>query len=187
MKKTDYDAHGRVIAHQLPLAFKDLPIIGGTTILRSEHQPSDIKSGAIFYLADHFIIDRNGRCMPRYFPSSYKEYENIFEAAREVYPKEMLPSDSKLYAIVNGEVFEGKTKKVKPFEALEDFVDYVQTTEKKEGTTVVSFSKRDFDALAHIIEILGGKWGISGKFYNDMLYRVHIYGSAPPLPAPTRK
>lgn len=96
-------------------------------------------------------------------------------------------SNSKIYAIVNGQVLEGKTKKVKPLEDLEDFVDYVQQTEKEEGATVVSFSRIDFEVLANIIEKQGSRWGMSERFYHAMFYRVHVYGSPPPLPAPTRK
>ena len=145
----------------------------------------------IFYLADHFVLRSDGKFHPRYYPVEGRVfnnvYNNIFEAARDIYPKGMLPSDSKLYAIVNGEVLEGKTKKVKPFEALEDFVDYIQKTEKKEGATVISFGRRDFEALANVIEMQDSRWGISERFYNGVLYRVHVYGSPPPLPAATRK
>ncbi len=145
----------------------------------------------IFYLEDYFVLRPDGRFHPLYYPAEGRAYNNvynnIFEAARACYPQGMLPSDSKLYTIVNGEVLEGKTKKVKYFEHLEDFVDYIQKTEKKEGATVLSFGRRDFETLSAIIELSRRMWGISERFYNGVLYRVHVYGSPPPLPAATRK
>lgn len=165
MNNVAYDRYGGII--QLPLTFKDLPGIGG--IITGESAWSNVTRGGIFYLEDHFIVT-----------------EDVIKAARTAYPKDMLPSsNSKLYAIVNGQVLEGKTKKFKPFEDLEDFVYYIQTTEK-EGATVVSFGRRDFKALTTVVDEGGSDlWGISEQIQNGALYRLHIYGR-PSKPVPPK-
>ena len=187
MNPVNYDRYGKNVAKQLPLIFENFPIVGNIEFLTAMQPPNK----SVFNLEDHFVLRDDGRFHPRYFPTRYTIHDNVFGAIRESYPVAMLPADSKLYAVINGIVMEGKTKKVKPFEHLEDFISYVQSVDK-EGATVVSSNRRDFEALTTIMEIQGGLWGISEGIHDNMLYthdnmlyRVHVFGT-PSKPKPPK-
>ena len=168
---------------QRPIVFADFPGIGNIGLLVSGGVANSGNEG-VFYLEDHFTLSHDGKLLPRHFLSKYRECSNVFEAARSEYPKDMLPSDSILYAVVNGHVFEGRTKKIKIFEELGDFVGYVQTVEKK-GATIISFGRNDFESLTTLVESSEGLWGISEHFHDGVLYKVHIYG-IPSKPKPPK-
>ena len=53
---------------------------------------------------------------------------------------------------------------------LGDFVDYVQTVEKK-GATIISFGRNDFESLTTLVELSEGLWGISEHFHDGVLYK----------------
>src|SRR3989338_1673634 len=142
MDNAAYNRYGNGIQQQLPLLMEDTPGMGRIAILSAGQPPNEV----IFHLEDHFVLDKDGRCNVRYFPTIYQNYANLFDAARATYPQEMLPSDSKLYAIANGVVWEGKTKKTKHFDGLGDFVNHIQEVEKG-GAAVISFGWRDFDTF----------------------------------------
>jgi len=100
----------------------------------------------------------------------------IVQKAKSSYPTGMLPSDRNLYVHVNGVVIEASTKKPKPFETLEDFVAFVEVA-GKEGTGVVSFSERDFDASSLMVE-RRRFWGIREVLYSGMAYKMHTYDAS---------
>ncbi|MBI2649815.1 hypothetical protein HYX04_00710 [Candidatus Woesearchaeota archaeon] len=170
MNKIGYDVYGRNVATQLPLFVGVVPGIGSVQILTT-NQPS--KKG-IFYLEDHFVMTEDGRCSPRHFPTSHISYDNVFEAIRANYPTDMLPSDSKLYAIANGEIWEGRTKKP-AHDSLEKLVTQVE--DRQENAAIVSFGRRDFEAFSSITESRNF-WGTAENAIGDLRYIVYIHGQA---------
>ncbi len=154
----------------MPLIFGDFPIVGKIEILTAAEAP---KKGT-FWLEDNFVLREDGRFHPRYFPTRYAIHDNVFGAIRESYLDAMLPADSQLYAVVNGIVMGGKTKKVKPFENLEEFVNAVETV--GDVAVVVSYRRRDFEELAKITEERTF-WGTATTI-KDLEYVIHTYNKA---------
>ena len=162
--------------------------VGLVKILGAQSSPSvETPKDNVFFLGNHFVLGRDGHVTPRYFPSRYNtSYKDVVEAVRAHYPEEILPTDSGLFIVAEGNVVEGKTRIIKPFKTLGDFVNYVEGT-GREGKTVVSYSRGDFELVSEAIDKSRGPeelWGISERTQN-MTYRIHLYGN-PPRRAPPK-
>ncbi|MBS3114418.1 hypothetical protein J4448_04920 [Candidatus Woesearchaeota archaeon] len=129
----------------------------------------------VFFLADHLVLKKDGRCYPRYYPTKYSAHADIFGAIRESYPKNMLPSVSKLYAIVEGKAVASDTKKDKIPADLEAFISHIENVGG--SAAVVSFSQGDFDEF---LLRIGNRnfWGIREEPKEGILYKIHTYSAS---------
>ncbi len=123
----------------------------------------------LFHLEQQLITTPDGGYANRV---SGEVYTDLVDAARALYPQNMLTDNSKLYIVVYGRILTCRTRKFKSI-SLEEFLDDGNVC--KDGTTVVSFSLRDFDELSSLINSERTLWGTSERIVEGVHYRVHTY------------